>query len=239
MAFEDGLEGVQAGGRPEPPAGGDQEALDSTGLFVSYASQYFQWRGNRERGLRGWLKWAMALWIGPQLLLSQHVRPGPRGDFSDLVPLAETAYTVHPYDQLLADAGYDSEANHRFCRETLKVDSLIPAKLRKSKTVVAKTPYRQEMCQRLCEPGDEAAQQAYGQRWKAETVMSVTKRKWGESLKARKDETQRTVALLRGLVYNLHRLRCRVSFQPVRRSRHQWSFTHLPLARQSFSTEQK
>ena len=30
-----------------------------------------------------------------------------------------------PYEQLIADAGYDSEANHRFCREQLRVDSLI------------------------------------------------------------------------------------------------------------------
>jgi hypothetical protein len=38
---------------------------------------------------------------------------GPCGDFSDLPPLAGAAHTVLPFDQLLADAGYDSEANHR------------------------------------------------------------------------------------------------------------------------------
>ncbi len=39
-----------------------------------------------------------------------------------------------------------------------------------------------------------------------ETVMSVAKRRWGEALSARLDDTQRTQALLRGLVYNLNRL---------------------------------
>lgn len=57
--------------------------------------------------------------------LAQRVRPGPAGDFTDLAPLASKAAEVMPYDQLIADAGYDSEANHRFCREALGVDSLI------------------------------------------------------------------------------------------------------------------
>ncbi len=62
------------------------------------------------------------------------------------------------------------------------------------------------MVRRLGEPGEEEARRAYRQRWKAETVMSVVKRRWGESLSARLDETQHAQALLRGLVYNLNRL---------------------------------
>ncbi len=111
-----------------------------------------------------------------------------------------------PFERLVADAGYDSEANHRFCREDLGADSLIPAKKRRSVRVVATTPYRQEMVRRLGEPGDEEARRTYRQRWKAETVMSVVKRRWGEALSARPDDTQHAQALLRGLVYNLNRL---------------------------------
>jgi hypothetical protein len=77
-----------------------------------------------------------------------------------------------PYDQLIADAGYDSEANHRFCREQLGVDSLIPAKKRRSATVVATTSYRQEMVRRLSKAGNPEDRAAYRQRWKVETVMS-------------------------------------------------------------------
>jgi hypothetical protein len=181
-------------------------ALDSTGLWLSHASRYFEWRARRGRRQRGWLKWAMAMWVGPQLLLAQRVRPGPSGDFGDLVPLASAAHAVLPFERLVADAGYDSEANHRFCREELGVDSLIPAKKRRSVRVVATTPYRQEMVRRLGEPGDERDRGAYRQRWKAETVMSVAKRRWGEALSARADTTQEAQALLRGVVYNLSRL---------------------------------
>ena len=146
------------------------------------------------------------MWAGPQLLLAQRVRPGPSGDFGDLVPLAAAAHAVLPFERLVADAGYDSEANHCFCREDLGIDSLIPAKKRRSVRVVATTPDRREMVRRLGEPGDDEARKAYRQRWKAKTVMSVAKRRWGEALSARTDATQEAQALLRGVVYNLNRL---------------------------------
>jgi hypothetical protein len=88
---------------------------------------------------------------------AQRVRPGPCGDFADLVPLAATAHGTLAFDRLLADAGYDSEANHRFCREELRIHSLIKAKSRRSKTVIVRTPYRSEMCRVLNkESGDPA-----------------------------------------------------------------------------------
>jgi hypothetical protein len=191
------------GPRPEPR----QVALDSTGLWLSYTSWYFVRRAERDRGQRGWLKWALALWTGPQVLLAQRVRPGPCGDFSDLVPLASAAHAVLPFDQLVADAGYDSEANHRFCRERLDADGLIPAEERRSAAVLAATPFRREMLRRLARAGDDPeARRAYRQRWRAETVMSVAKRRWGDALSARLEATRRAQALIRGVVYDLNRL---------------------------------
>jgi hypothetical protein len=54
--------------------------------------------------------------------------------------------------------------------------------------------------------GTERARRDCGRRRKAETPMSVLKRKWGECLSARGVIMQRLRALLRGAVYNLHRL---------------------------------
>jgi hypothetical protein len=93
--------------------------------------------------------------VEPQLLLAQRVRPGPAGDFGDLVPLAGAAHAALPFERLVADAGHDSEANHHFCREQLRLDSLIPAKKRRSVRVVATTPYRQGTVRRLGEPGGD------------------------------------------------------------------------------------
>ncbi len=73
------LEGHDSpGGRPREGAA-RQVALDSTGLFLHHTSRYYEWRARRERGHRGWLKWAAALWTRPQLLLAQMVRPAPDG----------------------------------------------------------------------------------------------------------------------------------------------------------------
>jgi hypothetical protein len=201
--------GGAGGGSPPAKKSARQVALDSTGLSLHHTSRYFEWRARRGRGQRGWLKWAAALWTGPQLPLSQLVRPAPAGDFSDLVPPAAAAYGVCPFKQLVADGGYDSEADHRYCREELRAESLIPAHNRRGSR--AETPYRRKMQRLLGTPGTERlgtarARRDYGQRWKAETLMSVLKRKWGECLSARGAAMQKLQALLRGVVYNLHRL---------------------------------
>jgi hypothetical protein len=166
----------------------------------------FAWRSRKPRGQRGWMTWAFALWVGPPILLSQRLRPGPYGDLSDLKLLATAATAVMPFDQLLANAGYDSEANHRLCREERKADGLIPAKKRRSVQPIATTPLCQEMVRRLGSPGKQADRAAYQQRWKVETVMSVVKRRRGDALTARIEATQRIQALLLGLAYNLQRL---------------------------------
>ena len=182
-------------------------ALDSTGLWTTHASRYFEARrGDTPRKQRSWVKWAAALWTEPQMVMAQRVRRGPCGDFSDLIPLADSATRLRDFDVLLADAGYDSEANHRHCREHLRMESLIPAKKRRSISVIAATPYRSLMVQALGSPGDPRKRRLYGQRWKSETLVSVVKRKWGEALSARRETMQRTQALPRGLVYNLYRL---------------------------------
>ena len=182
-------------------------ALDSTGLWTTHASRYFEARrGDIPRTQRSWIKWAAALWIGPQMVVAQRVRRGPCGDFSDLTPLAECATQVQNFELLLADAGYDSEANHRHCRGHLMVESLIPAKKRRSVAVVARTPYRRLMAEALGSPGNPTKRRQYAQRWKVETLVSVIKRKWGEALSARLEIMQTIEALLRGLVYTLYPL---------------------------------
>lgn len=196
------------------PPGRSLIAIDSTGMFCGHASRYFEQR--RRKGstatykARAYQKWAAALWIGPQLVTAQLSKPGPCGDYPDLPPLAEVSVASVPGACVLADAGYDSERNHVFCREALGVESLIPAKMRRY-VAGPSGRYRAEMVKRLgCATlgveGQSAPRKTYGQRWLVETLMSVVKRKWGEALAARLPTMQERQALLRGLVYNLYRL---------------------------------
>jgi hypothetical protein len=197
----------------DPPPGPPLVAVDSTGLFCGHASRYFDQRRSKTAPTypaRGYQKWAAALWTGPQLVLAQLSKPGPCGDYPDLPPLAEASVAAVPGALILADAGYDCESNHVFCRERLGVGALIPAKTRRY-VAGPRRPYRAEMvaalgCATLGVEGEPEPRQTYRQRWLVETLMSVVKRKWGESLAARLPAMQRAEALLRGLVYNLYRL---------------------------------
>jgi hypothetical protein len=155
-----------------PRDGPRRIALDITGLETQHASSYFQWRrsqslvakSGRRKRQKSWLKWAMGLWVEPQLLVSQRVRRGPAGDYPDLIPLTNSAADVLVFDQVLADAGYDSEANHAFCRDVLGVHSIIPLKPRRSTRVFATTPYRSEMATVFYGKGNEEHLAAYGLR---------------------------------------------------------------------------
>ena len=198
----------------DPPPGPALVAIDSTGMFCGHASRYFDQR--RRKGstatykARAYQKWVAALWVGPQLVTAQLSKPGPCGDYPDLPPLAERSVASVPGALILADAGYDSERNHVFCRESLGVETLIPAKTRRY-VAGPQGQYRAEMvarlgCATLDADGEPEPRKTYGQRWLVETLMSVVKRKWGEALAARLPAMQARQALLRGLVYNLYRL---------------------------------
>lgn len=194
---------------PDPPL----VAIDSTGLFCGHASRYFEQRRAKTGPTypaRGYQKWAAALWTGPQLVVGQLSKPGPCGDYPDLPPLATVAVAAVPNGLVLADAGYDCEANHVFCRERLGVGALIPAKTRRF-VAGPRRRYRAEMvqalgCATLGVVGEAESLRVYRQRWLVETLMSVVKRKWGEALTARLPAMQRAQALIRGLVYNVYRL---------------------------------
>jgi hypothetical protein len=125
------------------------------------------------------------------------------GDFSDLLPLASAAYGVLAFGQPVADGGYDSEANDRYCREELRAESLTPAHNRRGRR--ARTPYRRKMRRLPGVRGSDGrgtgrARRDYRRRRKAETLMSVLKRKWGECLSAVGVTMQRLQASLWGVV---------------------------------------
>jgi hypothetical protein len=44
----------------------------------------------------------------------------------------------------------------------------------------------------------------FGQRWKVETVNSVIKRKFGDTIRSRSLRLQRREAIVKALVYNIH-----------------------------------
>jgi Transposase DDE domain len=125
-------------------------------------------------------------------------RPGPRGDHVECRPLVEQTLARLPFTRLLADGGDDAEANHRWLREDLGIKSIIPPVTGRPSRGVTPRPYRRQL--QLAFP-----RQVYGQRWKAETLISVVKRRFGGEVTARGYWQQVKQTLLRGVTDNLYR----------------------------------
>ena len=128
--------------------------------------------------------WHLPKWLyGQQKNLCQHTQVDFRPN-------------VLPIDQVLADAGYDSEFNHEFCRDKLNIRSTIIAynPRRTSKLPTAK--YRRQMATKF-------DTKTYGRRWQVESVFSGHKRLSGSALRNRNAESRKRECLLKVLTHNL------------------------------------
>jgi len=173
-------------------------AVDSTGLARAPASPYDQQRaGTRDRA-KTWLKWSVAVWTEPLVLCGQVADRGPRGDHGEFRPLVTPTLARRPFTRLLADGGDDAEANHRWLRDDLGIERIMPPIAGRPARGLTRRPYRRQL-QLAC------PRQAYGQRWKVETCISVVKRRCGGAVTARGYWQQVQQTRRRGVTYNLYR----------------------------------
>ena len=101
---------------------------------------------------------------------------------------------------LLGDAGYDAEHNHRLCRLLGIGTSVINLNPRNAGRRWPLTPERRALRRHF-------PRALYRQRWHAESVFSRHKRRLGSALTARRPRAQRRETLLRVLTHNLMILR--------------------------------
>jgi len=103
---------------------------------------------------------------------------------------------------VVADAGYDSEANHRIARCDMNVRSIIPSKAGRptAKPPPGHQPMRRNMHHRFKRQADAVA---YGQRWQVETANSMIKRNLGSAMRSSTAVGRRHELLLRVLTHNI------------------------------------
>jgi hypothetical protein len=179
-------------------------ALDSTGLDCGHASRYYIRR--RHGASKQWqtvaysryAKLEAAFDCASHVLLAVLVGRGPRVDTDRFVPLLKATLANVRLDAALADAGYDSEPNHRYAREVRGVRSFIPATIGRPTTKPPTGRYRRRMKQRL-----NKGYGRYGQRWQAETGFSMFKRRLGASVNGRSYWSQCRDLLLMAITYNI------------------------------------
>lgn len=154
----------------------ERSAIDSTGLDCSSASGYFVRRRERVGSpwktvvYRHFAKLSVVCDVDTHFILAFRDGRGPKPDISDFQPLLAEALTRVGLSQIVADAGYDSEANHRFAREECRIRTIIPPKHGRPTNKPARGRYRRLMQTRF----DSAA---YTERVQVETVVSMVKRR--------------------------------------------------------------
>jgi hypothetical protein len=142
------------------------------------------------------LKWLAVVDVERQIILAQKARQAPWNDCATLPILVGQSQENTPIGCVLADAEFDSECNHTFCREQLQAQSILPAKRRSScRTSRVRLQMRENF-----------PTERYGKRSLIESVFSAVKRKLACRAPGRTLHTQSSQALVLGLAFNLYRL---------------------------------
>lgn len=174
----------------------DAIAVDTTSFRLQHASAYYMTRSGRS--YRDWVKGGYAVGVQSQLVLGWRSGSGLSSgiDSRYLSPLRRQACRWGKRVRgrrawvLLGDAGFDGNMT--------RPDDLIPVQRRNH---AVKAPARKARADLVAAARLDGL---YGQRWKVETVHSVMKRKFGDTIRSRSRRLQFREPLLKALIYNLH-----------------------------------
>ena len=180
-------------------------AVDGTGLESRHTSRYFFRRAGRRHSSRLWTKLTVACDTRSHFIAGATVTTGPSNDAPQFRPVVAQASAVVAWDRVLADAAFDSEAHHRYCRAARGIRStVIPLNRRNRGRKWPKTKYRRQMVRRFRKkPKGSRHRRVYGRRWQAESAFSRHKRLLGSALRNRSDASRERECYLRVLTHNL------------------------------------
>jgi IS5 family transposase len=155
---------------------------------------------SRSRSLSAMPKLSVAVASSCHLILAAKVRVGNGSDAPDFDDLLVHSWKRAAVKTVVADAGYDSEANHRIARQDMGVRSIIPPGIGRPTSKLPTGRWRRHMAKRFARKAD---QKVYGQRSQSETVHSMIKRNQGSALRSRTPERRKQEMLLRVITHNI------------------------------------
>ncbi len=202
-------------------------AVDSTCYDVHHQSRHYERRcrhygiGGRASGsantkrshtAKRTPKLSLGIDTRSHVILSARARAGMCSDAPSFDDLLYEAWRRRNgrVKNVLADAGFDSEANHRIARLDMGVRSLIRTGIGRPTATPGKPPsgrYRRRMKWELA--GSQKGK-LFAQRAQAETVMSMLKRNLGDALRARSPRARRSEHAFKTVVHDLMLLRRRL-----------------------------
>ena len=179
-----------------------RSAVDSSGFEAHHTSHYFVRR--RAKGRKDWQittyktfpKLAVLADCSSHLALAAIAERGPGPDITHFERIVCQAYPRARMKTLLADAGYDAEWVHEVARHELEICTIIPAGVGRPTKKAPTGYYRRLMSQRL-------HLTSYGQRWQAETTISMIKRRLGSAVNAKSYWSQCRALMLKAIAHNV------------------------------------
>jgi len=175
-------------------------AIDSTGLETHHISYHFVNCTKRPSYFRRtWPKITVVCDTQTHLIASCIVTRGPSYDFGLFEDAVGEAYKHVQFKRMLADGGYDSEANHRLSREVFGMETMIKLNYR-GFNIEPKGDQRRKTKEKF-------DKKIYNNRWQVESVFSRNKRLLGSALRNRSEASRERECLLRALTHNLMILR--------------------------------
>jgi hypothetical protein len=169
-----------------------------------YAERPGKWgkavNASRSKALRRMPKLALAVAAASHRILAVSTTIGNGSDAPDFDGLLYHAWKRARVRTVVADAGYDSERNHRIARLDLGVRSVVPAKIGRPTEAPPTGRFRRLMKRRFARKADA---KTYGQRAQSEAVNSMMKRNMGEHLRSILEPRREQEMKLRALVHNL------------------------------------
>jgi hypothetical protein len=171
-------------------------ASDSTGCSPGQASLYYQTCS--ERTYEYWIKGAYVVGTASQYILAWQAGYGPINDVARLNALkcgcarfGTHSKTKQRTWEMLADAGFDPKK--------LSPLDIIPPVRRPGKLLHPERKARTDLV------ASARLDRLFGQRLKAETVNSVIRRKFGDTIRSRTLRLQRREPIIKAMVDNIHR----------------------------------
>ena len=172
-------------------------AIDATGFDELHASHYYEKRVKIDVNKRRYMKHSIFIDTDLQAIIASCGKESGPHDTIDFKPLIKFGSKFVKVKIVTADKGYDSEENHRFVREEIGAESIIPARYDNSVWRM-RGYYRKKMRRNF-------PLKKYHQRSKVETINSVEKRKFGQYLRSAKLEMRQKELKLIDIVYNIYR----------------------------------
>ncbi|HEY0934680.1 MAG TPA: transposase [Trebonia sp.] len=159
----------------------------------------------RSRTLKRLPKLSLAVAASCHLILAARATTGAGSDHPHVGPLLDAAWARAQVAVVVADAGYDSEANHERARDRAGVASVIPPTIGRPTDKAPTGPHRAAMRERFDAAAAAAADgdDTYGQRWQVETVNSMLKRNLGSACRATTARRRSYELLLRCITHNI------------------------------------